>query len=338
MRFVLVAKPWKGGLARYLFLALRQLFDTEVKWITTYPVNVRERMRYAMDRQGWREQLVRRIACERATAIICVNHLEQFRELPARDNQLLWVTDAPRLTAQDVVPYGRVFLSDPGYETELSAVLDASRYGGPLPFAHLPAIHYPHATQQMKAGACFIGSRDPGRDDYLARLLEADFRFVVVGNHFLRDRLYWRRPFVFRPRVAAERMGDIYARHAVSVNLHAQVVRRGTNMRTFEAAGYGIAQIVDHRHELERYFEPGREIDIVHNPGQMVERVAHLLREPAIALRLARNARLRAMTEHTYWHRLVHLLRDVVSPAVLNERLATVTHAPGYRRLLRQDP
>lgn len=107
---------------------------------------------------------------------------------------------------------------------------------------------------------CFIANRDPKRDYYLKALIETGSDIKSYGNYFAKTALYWRRPTSFFPKVKTEKMGSVYAKYSASLNIHAQVVRGGTNMRTFECAAYGIPQLVEYRNGLEEYLEPDKEI------------------------------------------------------------------------------
>jgi spore maturation protein CgeB len=107
-------------------------------------------------------------------------------------------------------------------------------------------------------------------------------------------------------------MGRVYAAHRISLNVHAAVVRAGTNMRSFECAAYGIAQLVEHRAQLERYFEPGVEIATYAEAQELQASLRSLLGDPARCADMATRARRRALAEHTYAHRARALLEPVL--------------------------
>ncbi len=161
-----------------------------------------------------------------------------------------------------------------------------------------PALHHPVAGRGSGRGLCLVANRDPKRDTHLRALLVAGLRPRVYGNYFLRHPLALRHPGCFRPRVANERLCDVYARHAVSLNIHARVVREGTNMRSFECAGCGIPQLVEYRPDLKRHFEPGVELEVYRDPGEAADRRAVFVHLVADALVVARDSRPRALGEH----------------------------------------
>ena len=83
-------------------------------------------------------------------------------------------------------------------------------------------------------------------------------------------------------------------------------------MRTFECAGYCIAQIVEHLPGLESLFEPAKDLLTFTNIEELSEQMTRLEREPRLALSLASSATRRMRAEHTYFHRVRQLLEGLV--------------------------
>lgn len=311
----LVAKPWRGGLAGYVRAALEALFPGRIMWIPTYPDKMGEVRRYRNNRSQWRAELVRKIESLSYAAALFINHPDELGALPFRDNNVLWLTDDPRRSPETFAPYSRVFVSDPGYALELGRSI-GGRFGGVVPFARCRRLHR-RGGRENRCGVCMIANRDPKRDAHISTLFKAGPRPLVVGNYFARHPLFWRAPWLFRPRITNERMGEVYARRAVSLNVHAQVVRGGTNMRTFECAGYGIAQLVEARPGLDSLFDPGEEIAVYDDPGVLPETLAELLRDAPRQKRLIAKAAARVLSEHSYEHRIATLLHEVIEEPVL---------------------
>ncbi|MDX1527114.1 MAG: glycosyltransferase [Gammaproteobacteria bacterium] len=311
MNILLVAKPWRGGLASYLYAALDALLPGSVSWLPTYPRSVAEKIAYRKDRAGWRTRLAQRIAESSCDAAIFINHIPEFEQLDQHDRYLLWVTDDPRPLTGRRLPYARVFISDPGYRKEVAGAL-SQRFGGVVGFACLPSVHHPGARTDHGSGFCFIGNRDTKRDPYLRTLCEAGKDIRVYGNYFPLHRLCWRFPGRFRPAVPVARMSDIYARHRGSINIHAEVVKGGTNMRTYECAGYRIAQIVERLPGLEAVFSPGEDLLTFQTPEELISQMSRLEQDPELARSLAASAARRARAEHTYFHRARALLAGVI--------------------------
>ena len=243
--------------------------------------------------------------------MVFIIHLTEFEELDSKDKYVLWATDDPRPVFRQGLPYARVHIADPGYDEEARVAL-GGRYAGVVHFACLPSVHRAVETTQKKHGFCFIGNRDGKRDPYLKQLCAAGADLRVYGNYFLSHPLSWRFPGRFRPAVAIDRMAQIYARHAASINIHADVVRAGTNMRTFECAGYCVAQLVERLPFLDQLFEPGKEILTFDNAQELMSQMARMQREPRLRESLATCALRRVHAEHTYLHRVKQLLAGVI--------------------------
>jgi hypothetical protein len=306
-RILLVAKPWRGGLADYLYRALRECFGAHVRWIASYPRGPLDRLRYRIARAAWQAETIGRINDTPREAALFINLPAGVRHVAAHPGNVLWLTDAPHPAPAQLAPFARVHVSDPGQAAEVAAAAGAGRFSGTIPFACDPALHAPVSGEPLR-DVCFIGNRDSKRDAHLQALLGTGVRTTVVGNYFGHHRLFWRHPTSFRPRIAPAGMGRVYARHRLSLNVHAAVVREGTNMRTFECAAYGIPQLVEHRPGLETLFDPQREIATYRDPGDLPQRLAATLTDAGRRHAMAVRARRRALAEHTYAHRVRALL------------------------------
>jgi len=309
-RLLLVAKPWRGGLSHYLVRALAGMDAAPVTWLASYPRGAREALRYRFSRAAWRRARVNAINRARREAAVFVNLPPFAASIAPHPGNVLWLTDAPAVSAVDLAPFARVFVSDPGYAPRVAAAAGA-RFAGVLPFACDPQLHAPAAGTPVR-DVCFIGNRDPKRDAHLRALLACGLSATVVGNYFANHALFWRHPMSFRPRVPASRMGAIYARHRIALNVHSAVVREGTNMRTFECAALGIAQVVEQRDGLDALFDPQREIVTYRHPDELAWTLRELAADETRRTRLATAARRRALAQHTYAHRVAQLLHDLI--------------------------
>ena len=148
----------------------------------------------------------------------------------------------------------------------------------------------------------FVGSRDPVREVVVREL--TDLGLVVWGPGWPGRALY----------------GDDFVRAlagaSVGLNIHQQFGPKGdparygsgANMRVFELAAVGTAQLSDAKADIERHFIPGREIVLYRSVGELRARARDLLADPSARQALAAAARARALREHTWAHRLEELL------------------------------
>ena len=310
-KIVLVAKPWRGGLGAYIGMALEERFPGRVQYLDSYPARAEEKLAYRLDRSAWRRRLAERIDGLDADVVLFLNLLPEFASLPAKKGYVAWLTDSPAPVLNQLQPFARVFVSDPGYAEEVRATVGDPRYAGVLPFACQPSVHRSIAQVAGATGLCFIANRDAKRDRLLRYLFDHKRYVHIYGNYYLRHPLYWRRPWNFHPPVENAAMGRVYAKYSASLNIHAEVVRGGTNMRTFECAAYGIPQLVEYRPGLEALFDIEHEINVFHDERDILSSLDEIENDIACARRRAEHARERVLQEHTYQHRVARILEKL---------------------------
>jgi len=106
-----------------------------------------------------------------------------------------------------------------------------------------------------------------------------------------------------------------YAGASVAVNIHSEGPDDGPdpgcNRRLFELAAIGVPQVVEDRPDLHRHFREGSEILVARTPAQLKGLTMEALQDRAWAEEVAAGARQRALSEHTYMHRMHALLLSV---------------------------
>jgi spore maturation protein CgeB len=80
------------------------------------------------------------------------------------------------------------------------------------------------------------------------------------------------------------------------------------NCRAFEICGAAGLQLIENKASVQSCFEPEREVLTYDSVGQIIEHVARARREPHWARSVREAGHRRAMSEHTYRHRLVEIL------------------------------
>ena len=148
----------------------------------------------------------------------------------------------------------------------------------------------------------FVGSRDAVREPTLGAL--ADFGLVAWGPGWPRGPLYGKD---FVKALSGATLG---------VNVHQQFgeggdpARYGTgaNMRVFELACVGTAQLSDGKSDIARHLRPDREIVLYTSAAELRDRARALLADETLRRDLAARARERAVREHTWRHRMEELL------------------------------
>ena len=206
---------------------------------------------------------------------------------------------------------GHIFLSDPSYLEALAARVPPTHLAGVLPFAMLPAMHQPRPARADAKGMCFIASRGGKRDAWIGDMLARGIDCHSYGNYVFRHPLYWHHPRQFHRRVPLAAMGDVYARHHVSLNLHAEIVHGGTNMRSFEAAGYGTAQLIEQMPGLDALLEPEKEVLTFRTMDELAAQYQRLTHDADLRQKLVENSRKRVLSEHTYQQRVMAMLERI---------------------------
>ena len=181
-----------------------------------------------------------------------------------------------------------------------------------------PATHHPAAPDPRFAGDLgLVANRLPDRE----RRIEEYFLAVAAE---LRDREFvlagagWGdKPMPPNLRY----IGHLYTADHNAFNASALAVLNVSRdsmaaygyspaTRVFEAAGAGTCLITDAWDGIEMFFEPGHEILVARNGREVAEQLARLDRDTARGIGEA--ARLRALAEHTYAHRVI-LVEDTLA-------------------------
>jgi spore maturation protein CgeB len=194
-----------------------------------------------------------------------------------------------------------------------SEVVESGETVGLPPLRYLPpgcdpSVHRPmRSRDQFRANVVFAGTATAHRERVLSELVE--FGLAVWGPGWRRTRLrdYCRGELLDH--------GDYiraYAGASVAVNVQCSDATDGAdpgcNRRLFELAAIGVPQVVEDRPDIHRHFREGSEILVARSTADFKGLLAEALQDRAWSEQVAAGARQRALTEHTYMHRLAALL------------------------------
>ncbi|MGZ4320295.1 MAG: CgeB family protein [Gaiellaceae bacterium] len=137
------------------------------------------------------------------------------------------------------------------------------------------------------------------------RLPEVDF--ALGGRDFQGD--------TGRARLVGDVSFNTFARVISSARVNLCITRRShatvyasSSCRPFELASSGAAIVSNPYEGIERWFEPGSELLVVHDADEAMAAYRALLDDPGQAEELGRRARERVLDEHTYRHRARQVL------------------------------
>lgn len=232
--------------------------------------------------------------------------LEHLVGLPGRPPIVGWVGD----------------LFSPGAKTA-ATLLDAVAYTdggllalhGRLGFA-APALYLPHAVDPHAAKPDLGSTVRQHRMVFIAN--PTDRRRQVVAQISSPISLYgpgWTSFLgvdhqIADRRVAPGELQALYGRHLAALNIRNEHnVLSGLNQRNFDPYLAETPVVTDAQGDLERCFEPGREVLVYRDVAELNDIHARLRREPAEAARIGRMGRARVLSEHTYPRRLERLTK-----------------------------
>lgn len=206
--------------------------------------------------------------------------------------------------------YTQVWVAD----SDLAARVPGARF---LPHGADPSVHRPmRSRDEFRANVVFVGEATPHRERLLGEVVE--FGLAVWGPGWRKTRL---RDYCRGDALAIDDYVRAYAGASVALNIHREgpdgrvPSAAGCNARTFELAAMGVPQVVDDRIDLPSLFVEGEELEVFRDPAELKPLVRDLLQDPPRAERLAAAGRRRALTEHTYVHRLRRLLDEAEDAA-----------------------
>lgn len=81
--------------------------------------------------------------------------------------------------------------------------------------------------------------------------------------------------------------------------------------RNFEIPGHGGFLLTSVAEGLDRYYVPGKEIEVWNDPDELVEKVRYFLAHDAERRHIEEEGRRRTLAEHTYEQRFRHLFRTM---------------------------
>lgn len=280
------------------------------------------------DQAGWLERLARRdfegrfgkaLESHRPDLVLVIGHTgidpETLVGLRAR-HPTKWVNWYPgdlRITKAVktiATGYDRLYLTGTDIVEELHRL--GVTHASYLPLACDPSVHKPlRARGPFRANVVYAGMATPRREELLTELVE--FGLAVWGESWRKTSL---KDYCRGTLPAVEDYVRAYAGASVAINVHLALdedpAKQGTgcNQRLFELAAIGVCQVVDARADLPALFEDTREVLVFSNPAELRGQVKRALQEDAYRERLAGAARQRALSAHTYMHRLNTILSD----------------------------
>jgi spore maturation protein CgeB len=228
---------------------------------------------------------------------------------------------------------------------------EAGAYGAPLFLGFDPAhFQRPESEVVPRYDVSFVGAAYHNRLQFLPGLI--DLGLEIFGVHWPESSPF--KEAMPRPNewLSPSESAQIFHATRININLHSSPWVDGVNPvgdylnpRSFELAGAGAFQLVDERRDLARFFQIGSEVETFADLAQCRQKISYYLEHPQERQEIAERARLRALAEHTYVHRMreaidvlengpAHLMprqRRAQTPASISE---ITPEEPGLCRVL----
>jgi hypothetical protein len=178
-----------------------------------------------------------------------------------------------------------------------------------------PEFFAPHAVEK-ELDIFFYGYGDKFRGEWVEAMVGepsralGDADFALGGRDFRAD--------IGRARLVGDVPFNMFATAISSARINLCITRRShatiyasSSCRPFELASAGAAIVSNPYAGIERWFEPGSELIVVHSADEAIEAYRELLADGGQAAELGRRARERVLDEHTYRHRARQLLETL---------------------------
>lgn len=216
-----------------------------------------------------------------------------------------WVGDRFGPQARDLAArLDRVYYTDSGFLAE------AGKFGFPDNGSYLP-----HA-----ANSClFRPGNGPRTDRIIFVAVPTRHRLELLQQIDTPIAVYGRRwktigsthHEVHNRWLARKRLPRLYQESLAVLNVRNELnVFEGLNQRSFEPAACGTPVIHDALADLDRCFEPGKEVLIFRNGEELQDLCTRLHKDAGLAHRIGAAALARVQSHHTCAHRAQSILQD----------------------------
>jgi spore maturation protein CgeB/Tfp pilus assembly protein PilF len=280
------------------------------------------------------DKLLRSIRREKPDLIFCVQGYMIPRDILYEISRCgvpsaVWFMDEPYEVARSVDIgsfFTHVFLQDS------STVMYHREKGNPNSH-YLPhgfdnrETHLRVMNQEYEYDISLVGTGFPKRRQIIRSILGEGSILVVGGNW---DDFVSQDGLERMDTCSLQEAADIYRRSRINLNIHRDEEDHSTsaypkaavspNGSLFYIAGCGGFQIVDDaRKEIEGLFEPNKEVVLCHDQDSFREKVEFYLKHDNEREKIAAASYRRAVSEHTYAHRLEKMLEIVQGRAIKKE-------------------
>ncbi|WP_310829676.1 CgeB family protein [Paenibacillus pedocola] len=200
-----------------------------------------------------------------------------------------------------------------------------------LPLGTDPEIFHPTlVSEEFTSDIGLVGVPYSNRIELIEWLLKStDYPIQIVGRGWGKHHMEWNRHInghihLVNAWVKPETVVKYYNGSTIVLNIHRPsdekynknrmgIMAKSINNRTFDAASCEAFQLIDAKEELGNHFEDGKEMVSFIDKNDLLEKVHYYIAHDEERKQIARQARQRVLTSHTFQHRIGHLLMKVQS-------------------------
>lgn len=178
-----------------------------------------------------------------------------------------------------------------------------------------PDVFAPLPVQNRDVDCFFYGHGREYRGEWIDAMLAEPARQMPEARFAVRGtRLGVPDAVTQLPYLSFSRLREYASRSKINLCItrraHASVPRSSSS-RPFELAAMGCCVVSNPYDGLETWFEPDKEVFIVHSSGEAVDRYRYLLAHPRTREQVAAAARQRVLKAHTFRHRARELVEII---------------------------
>jgi spore maturation protein CgeB len=246
-------------------------------------------------------------------------YADQVEEIKKLDNGkiVMWSPDSVATVASGKShflnsAYDHLFFKDKFIVNNLANTLNLNAHYLPECFNHYRHKFSGFIEDKYKVDITTAGNLHSYRVAFFRNLIDEKYKITIWGY----DAPDWLnsndvRKFYQGHPVFNEEKAKVFLGSKIVLNNLLISEVEGVNVRTFEAAGIGAFQLVDHRSCLEDLFKVGEEIISFHGINDLKEKIEFYISRPDLRNQIAEKAKIRALQDHTYEVRLKQML-DII--------------------------
>lgn len=180
-----------------------------------------------------------------------------------------------------------------------------------LPYGADPEVFSPVDVAEEDIDVFFYGHGREYRDEWIDAMLAQPAKTLGYARFAVRGtKLGDLGRVELLPYLSFSKLREYACRSKINLAItraaHASVFASSSS-RPFELAGMGCCIVANPYLGIETWFEPGREVFVVHSSDEAIDRYKYLLAHDDERLAVGRAARERVLKEHTFVHRAQQL-------------------------------